>query len=372
MRIWPFKPRTPHTEALEWLTDVFEAKSGEQRIGLRRRPRRTLTFAHVFDDEMANYARVIIRNAQADGGFKVPDWTQAKRVGPVSSGTGVSIPASLENVYIGDEVLLWDSEYNNEVVEVTWDSNGVTGDVANEYGNPYVMPIWPGDTPDGLSLTRLGKSINSASINFILTEAGDLGSSTYPVYRGHDVITDCPILSNSTFDETTSHVLSVFDNRVGDVKYLRRRDLAVQINQMRWHKFTDDDKFDLRQWLHSRMGRLKAFWLSTRGNDLTPVSLSGTTLTVYNDILARPAEYDLEIVVNGTSYYRQVTNVVAGTDVNGRSTVDLTIDSSISSDLPSRVSMLQCVRFDSDRIELEHGAKAGMQVQVPVKEVPVP
>jgi hypothetical protein len=375
IRVWPFCPRTPTLESLRWVTDVFQAKAGEQRIALRVQPERTFSFAHVLTDEQTNFARVLVRNAQADGGFYVPDWTQAENVGDISAGLEVTLPVDLSTSAYGDKALIWESPYRHEVVDVIEDSTGfLEADVIESYTKAKVMPLFPGEAPEGITVGRLGKSLNDVQIAFILTETQDIAATSYPQYRGHDVMTDCPITGGATFEESTGFELSTFDNVVGNDSYIRARDLIAHRFQMRWHKFTRSDVYELRQWLHSRKGRQKAFWLSSYAKDLTPAqAISGTTITVYNDVLARPAPYDIEIV--GINTHRvQVTSTAAGSTVNGRPTVDLTIDSSVTEGLDNiqRVSYLMCLRFDADRVELEHNAAGGTVVSMPCREIPVP
>lgn len=372
MRIWPFKPRTPVIESLEWATDVFRAKSSEQRIALRTQPRRTFSYAHFMRDQEANYARTLVRNAQGGDGFLVPDWTQSDSVGAVSSGAGVSIPANLGDVYYGDRALLWGSELSNESIDVTWDSNGLTADVAGNYFSATILPLWAGNSPQGLSVSRTGQNLNTVQIEFILTESADLASSSYPQYRGIDLLDDCPVIAGG-LEEGLRYEVTTFDNVSGDVYYLRARSVPEFTCQMNWLVTSRPALFSLRQWLHSRKGRQKAFWMSSLGKDLTPVSISGTTLTVYNDLLTRPAPFDVEIIGDdGVTYRRQVTNTVAGTPSSGRPTADLTLDSSVSATGASRVSFLYCVRFDSDRAELEHNAGGYINLSMPCREVPVP
>lgn len=371
-RVWPFKPLNPVNEALEWATDVFRAKSAEQRISLRERPRRVFQYQHFFRDGMANYAHTLIRNAQGEDGFWVPDWTQEQTLGAVSAGSGVSLLFDTSNVHYGDTALLWESEDLYETISITAISGGFSADVSNTYQSAVVTPVWRGDAPNGLSVGRGGANINSASIGFVLTDDYDISATTYSQYRGHDVLTDCPVIANNSFAEDVAFPLSEFGNSAGDIRYLRSRTDPDFTCQMRWHKFNRSDLYALRQWLHSRKGRQKAFWLSSWGKDLEPSSISGTTVTVFNDILARPSGYDIEIVSGGTSYYRQVTNVIAGTPVGDRSTVDLTIDSSVPVSSADRISYLRCVRFDTDRVELNHAANGGTVVAVPCREVPVP
>ena len=373
-RVWPFIPRQTLNEGLEWATDVFRAKASEQRIALRTHPRRSFQFAHYLNDTDSNYARTLIRNAQGGDGFWVPDWTQAETVASITGGTGVAISVDLTSVQYGDYAIIWESVYKNEVVEVTQGSpeNVLTGDVVDDYTTPYIMPVWMGDAPQGLSVERQPKNINSAALTFILSDDYDISASSYPSYRSNDLMTDVPVISSGTFTEVEAFPVSTFGNSVGVFEYIRGRDSIDYTYQMRWHLFNQSDLYALRQWLHSRKGRQKAFWLPTYAKDLEPASISGTTVTVYNDVLARPAGYDIEIYSGGTKYQRQVTAAASGTPVGGRSTVDLTIDSSVPVSDAERISYLICSRLDSDRIELNHTNGAGTVIAVPCREIPVP
>lgn len=370
-RVWPFKPLTPVIESLEWATDVFRAKASEQRIALRVQPRRFFSFAHFLRDKDANYTRALVRASMADGGFYVPDWPQAVSVGDVSSGAAVVIPAGLESYYYGEMALLWQSPSKYEILDITWDSNGLTADVVGNYTDAMIMPVWEGNCPEGVSITRDAANQNVAQIAFVLTESADLSGSDYPLYRGHDVVTDCPVIASSSIEESTSFELSTFDSVAGIPEYLRARDLPEFTGQMNWLVTSKDDTFALRRFLHSRKGRQKAFWLSSHGSDLEFSSVSGTTLTVFNDILARPAPFDIEVTTT-TKERRRVTVVSLGTPVAGRATVDLTIDSALSSTDVKKVSILTCFRFDSDRAEIEHNAKPYARLSMPLREVPVP
>mgnify|MGYP003563972614 CR=1 FL=1 len=143
---------------------------------------------------------------------------------------------------------------------------------------------------------------------------------------------------------------------------------------MCWYPTTISTCSELLLWLIPIRGRQKAFWISTFSKDITPaVSISGTTLTAYNDILSRPAPYDLEIVGNSTHRVR-VTDAVAGATVNGRPTVDLTLDQSVTESLANirRISRLICSRLDTDRVEIEYQGSNVSTIAVTCKEISEP
>jgi hypothetical protein len=358
--IWPFKPLSPLVEELKWQTDVFRAKGAEQRHAILETPRRTLNFSHVLTDLEYAHARRIMRQAAS---FLVPDWAQSQKIGPVSPGSSVSLSADLTYVDMSPTALLWDSNSHYEQVTLT----GTTAaTVTKEYASARLIPLWPGYPVDGLSNSRGAARINQLSIAFDIDSQSDLSASDYPQYRGHDVMTSCPIIGGGEFDERIVWPVSVFDNQSGIRSYIKQRTIPDLTFQMRWHEFSAAEIWDVRGWLHSRKGRQKAFWLSSRAKDLEPVSdISGTTATVYGPVRAAPFDIDVD------GQYRQVTNVAPGSPVNGRETAVLTIADLTASNI-QRISFLRCARFDADRIEIEHQAAGGASIQVPCIEIPVP
>jgi hypothetical protein len=377
-QVWPFKQRGDVIESLEWLTDVFRAKAGEQRIALRTAPRRIFNLSHLLDDREYSAAQAMIRQYQGNGDFLAPDWPQAIVVGAVSPGSGVSLSIDLSYTDMGADAILWQSADDFEQVQVINDSNGVSlTTVTGSYSNALLVPLWAAHCPEGLANSRTPAQINECSVAMYVYDNSDLGFSGYPQYRGHDVMTSCPIIGAGDFSEDIGWPLTAFDNRVGVPYYLRQRTIPDLQYQMRWHEFTGQDAYELRQWIHSRRGRQKVFWMSSRAKDLDPAaSIAGTTVTIFTlpgiTGLGRSEAFDIDITTTaGASYYRRVSSATAGAPISGRGTINMTIDSSLSVTLSAikRISFLRCTRFDADRIELNHSPSAGMSVQVPCVEV---
>jgi hypothetical protein len=367
-------------EVLEWRTDVFKAKAGEQRIALRDAPRRVFNLSHTLTDYQVAGARAVIREDQGVNLLRVPDWGQSQRIGAVSAGSSVYITADLTNVDMGDIGLLWQSDTLFEEVTVNEDSTGVfLSTVNNDYTDARLLPVWDCVGPEGLNIQRIGKQINQCSIALTTTENNDLSATTYAQYRGHDVIPDCPLIGGG-LDESIVWQTSEFDNQQILPYHLRQRNYVDYTFSMSWRYFTPADIYALRQWLHSRKGRQKAFWLSSYAHDFEPAAdISGTSLTVFAlpgaETIGHSETFDIEIVSTaGVSTYRRVSSATGSTPVDGRNTFLLTLDASFSLSLANikRISFMRCARFDADRIELSHSAGAGVAVRVPCLEIPVP
>lgn len=374
--IWPFCPLIDHIESLEWATDLFSAKSAEQRIALRTAPRRIFHFEHILSDYQLTAARQAVRSAQGADGFLVPDWPQAVDVGAVAPGTPVDFGGDPDYQDFGSKALLWESVDNFEQVAITKDSASYSADtVTGNYTAAKLIPLWNGISLDGLRFQQIGANNNRASIALLATENTDLGNSSYSQYQGHDIMPDCPVVVGG-LDGSLTWLLDNFDNTQSNPYPLRSRSLPEYGFAMRWHVFSDADKWTLRQWIYSRRGRQKVFWFSTYSKDLEPAAaISGTTVTVYAPpgYTSLQSTFDIE-VKSTTANYRRVTSHAAGTPIGGRATIDLTIDSSLTAALGDiqRISFLRCARFDADRLEFLHGAKGGMEARMPCLEVTEP
>jgi len=310
---WPFEPLSGVIEELEWLTDIIPSKAGEQRIALRTAPRRTFNLSHILTDYQAMSARTLIMGAQADGGFLAPDWAQATEIGPLSAGN--NIPVSAPNVILGDQAMLWQSDVINEVVTITTDSNGTHMDATLSYTDALLVPLWTAETLAGVSIERSGAQLNAVSIAFTASENMDVGASSYAQYLSNDVVPDCAKIDG--LSESVDWQKSVFDNSTSIPEYIRARTTADVKYTMSWRVTTAAERYELLQWLHSRRGRQKVFWLSSRGHDfeLSTATVSGTSILVYR----RPgltaldlADFHIDITnTSDVSIYRYINGRVA-------------------------------------------------------------
>lgn len=379
MQVWPFAPLSEMTEVLEWKTDVIRSQSAEQRIALLEAPRRSYSLQHLLDAQHYASAQEMVREAEA---FRVPDWTQVVRLDAVAPGSEVVIPfdAQCLDFVQGEQAILWRAPGAWEVIDIAAVSaGGITAAVDRQWGAVRLMPLRAAIAPDGMTAQRVTRHWASVSIRLDITSNRDQGASTYSQYRGHDVMTDCPKLAGGSLDEGVSWPAEIIDSQLGRVDVIRARTMPDVVCTMRWRVYGHCDHARLRAWLHSRRGRQKAFWMSTRGADFIPATDIGAlaiTLTVGAlpglQALAREA-FDIELATHaGDIFRRQVLSWF--TDSDGRIVLELAepLGVDVQADDVRRISWLRCVRFNADRIELVHRAAAGVQVAVQCIEVPVP
>lgn len=189
----------------------------------------------------------------------------------------------------------------------------------------------------------------------------------YGQYRGMDVVDNCFVVAGGSFAESFKLSLQGFDNGTANPYYLLNRTLADVGFQVRWQSQDMAVMYDVIRFIHSRKGKQRAFWVSTKSKDLTSADgITGTTVSV-TDITRDDVPFHIEIVSAGTSYYREVTAIVENTD----GTYDLTIDSALTLSDVDRISFLICARFDSDSIEIRHEPTYS-SIQIPCLEIPEP
>ena len=385
--VWPFKSREELVETLEWKTDVLEPINREQRIALRDFPRRSFNLSHSVSELGLSAARAAIRQ---DDDFLVPDWTQPINVGALeikSDSDPILKPSYYYGFEEGANVLIWQSESEFEAVTVDHiDSNDglILSNVSNVYSRAKLYPLLSCKPTSQLNGRLLGKRRAEMQIQFTSYLSADIAASSYSQYRTLDVVSECPVLGGGALSQSIANDFLTFDAGFGEPYNKRARGFVDLLFTMRWHFSTKQSVYIFKKWLYSIKGRLTAFWISTRQQDLEPaatISSGGTTVTVFDfpglSLLGRDSGFDIDITSTaGASYYRQVTSFVAGTPVNGRATVNMTISSSLGVQLTTgnikRISFLRCARLESDSIQITHRANAGARSQVLCREVPFP
>lgn len=376
-QVWPFCPIVPMLEAQQWSTDVLRAKGSENRIRLRSRPRRTFNFNHVLTTVETRFAQQLLRANQGADGFYIPDWSQFDQLEPITAGgSAQSLSLDGEEVFYGDGAVVWDSVSRYEYVTGAVDSNGyfVTDALVNSYDSPKIMPAWIGDAPAQASFDSIGANFVTMGLEFVTNSTPDIGESSYSTYRGLAVSPDCPTIVGG-LQSGLSQDLTIFDNQVTDVAYIRQRNLGEFTFNISWIKNTRRDLHLVRKFINSRYGRQKSFWVSSFVPDFTiAANASGTTLTVFAESVPISSFFIQAKDRSGNLYNRQVTAVATGTPVNGRATVDLTLDATLTLAVAdtARISFLFCCRFAADRIEFAHETGAVTSVRVPCLEVPEP
>lgn len=348
LEVWPFKPLTPLIESCEWSTAVLRPYSGEQRIAKRATPRRTFSLSHVTDQNKTARARTLARRALS---YWLPDWPKAITSSNVHGGMAVDLPDG--------DVVVW-RDWNN--FEQTTVASGVLGSVSVS-GPGIIAPLVVCRLTDGWANDRPAGSLSRISVTLETSESNDAGDSTfYPEWLGLPIINEPVKIGSASFNETVQQEMDIFDNGQNKPTEIKTHELSDAKFMVRWHEFTEVRKVGLRGWIASRMGKLKAFWLPSWAHDMVCKSRLPTGMLVdrYDS-----RELHLQIKVGASYVYRTIT---AAAEVVGG--WQLVLDEPLPEGTVGMVSFIRKVRFDSDRVEFNYAAGAGMSVQLPVIEVP--
>ena len=76
--VWPFAPEEGSTDTIQFLTDVLRTYSAEQRIKLRRNPRRKMDYSHLLSQEQLTEAKLKARRYGQTQTMFVPVWSNQK------------------------------------------------------------------------------------------------------------------------------------------------------------------------------------------------------------------------------------------------------------------------------------------------------
>lgn len=383
MHLWPFIPQREFTESLEWLTDVIRCKGGEQRFALRTVPRAGYLFNYVMDQRQFSLGKSYARAMTAEE-VLLPLWGELTYLGGVAMGSvSLAFDTRFAHYALGGLIVVWDSEEHWEIREVaTLTTGGLTFALPLEknYVAALVAPLRAVRFAQPFEGSRGASDYLKASARFTTTEgvdlAGTIGHLTYPVHRGHEVMTDRSFLISDIRERFEREAVEE-DSATGKVWIGPQFTYPIQTSSMNWDTLTREDLWNLRVWLHSRRGKWRGFWLPSWNPDLEvtqPIVATDTTITIRE--MGYPTfegPRDLMIVTKaGAHHYLQVTGGADGLlnqevlALAGEAGVNLAV-----SDI-EMVCFLTFMRFDADRIEIRHRAAKGASVAVPVMEAPVP
>lgn len=375
--VWPFVPQHGFTESLEWKTDLLKAKAGEQRTALRVAPRQTFQYNYFLDERQYAKSRMLAYG-WGQRIFGVPVWSESTLLGAVSAGTSVlTFDTTHMDFRDGDVLLLWQSDEVYEAIEIaaiTATEIDLRLPTTLTFGGAYVMPLRYGRSTDGLDLKRDANRLIKSTCNFQVTANAYLGASiSLPTYKSLDVMND-RMAKIGDFSEKVIREVNVIDNGisvpVADSIYTTPK----QGFTLSWEANSRAALWRLRQWIHSRKGKQKSFWLPTWNRDfelMVPTTISSVGIEV------RATGYALyygvrDIMIHtkaGATYYNRITGSSLALSGNENFTLESAVGAALDPSDIDCISLMHKVRFDADRIEISHSDNRTATITVPAVEV---
>ncbi|WP_323033204.1 hypothetical protein [Paracoccus sp. (in: a-proteobacteria)] len=377
--LWPFPAAQEISEVLEWRTDVLQARSGEQRIALRPRPREIITFRHRLDARGMARAADLARAGFA-GEWLVPLWYMAVQPDTdlAQGATEIFLDTSLSDFRAGKLAGIAVDGCNAAPVAIA----SVQPDrltlaeplalqlpaMAVALSRITVVPIRAAVLTSAVEIARRRQGDGTVTASFLLRDAPELTALTLPGYLGLPVQTD-PSLVRRALTASLRRAVEYVDNGFGPVVVEPIRDVFERSEAITLKAQGAAARWDLRRWIWSLRGRQASFWLPTWGHELqlrAPMT-SGSTLMRVTPIAPVAAYVGRRIMLEmpGALRFRTITAAVQdGSD--HRLTISSNLGEAVS--LTTKVHFLTAVRSDADRIEIQHGAVVS-EVTLPVVEV---
>ena len=382
--LWPFAAAQEISEVLEWRTDVLQARSGEQRIALRPRPREIVTFRHRLDALGMARAAELARAGFA-GEWLVPLWHMAVQpVADLTQGaTEVFLDTSLSDFRAGKLAgIAVDGSNAAPVViaSVQPDRLNLAEPLALQLPAMAVVarritvaPIRVGVLTSAVEIARRRQGDGTVTASILLRDAPELTALTLPGYLGLPVQTD-PSLVRRALPASLRHAVEYVDNGFGPVVVEPIRDVFERSEAITLKAQGAVARWGLRRWLWSLRGRQASFWLPTWGHELqlrAPMTSGSTLMRVapiapVGPVAPLTAYVGRRIILEmpGALRFRTITAAVEdGSDHR------LTISSNLGEAVPvaTKVHFLTAVRSDADRVEIQHGVVVS-EVTLPVVE----
>lgn len=376
--LWPFPASGEIVEVLEWRTDVLQARSAEQRIALRPRPRTLVTLRHRLDAlGLARAAALAL--AGFVGPWDVPLWQQA--VQPASAlqpGDGAILIDGSTAAFTGADhaALAIDGGPATQLAlaAVEPDRLVLAGslelpDATVAAARATVLPVRTGQLATAVDVSRRRQGDGTVTTTFLLQDSHQLPDPELPSYLGRPVLTD-PSVLRQPLAASLRQAVAYVDNGFGPVVLEPLRDLVEHRETITLRAQGPAARARLLGWLHSLRGRQASFWLPSWGRELQPTTAASAGANLLrvapvgsvDDWLGRAIALELP---GGLAFH----GIVAAFAVAGEH--HLTLSGSLAAAITSTtpIHLMTLVRADADRIEVRHGAVAS-EVSLPVVEVP--
>lgn len=375
-QLWPFRPLLPAQESLEWFTDVLGSRTGEQRIALRSAPRQMFSYSFRVLPAALSWAKAFAQR-RAGAPLSIPAWIEQQVVGDIAAAdTTIACDTTWGDWREGVGIMIWDDWDNNAITFVSAVAdNQITllGPLGQDFTRPTIAPIRSALATGGFQIRRdttyADVSAKFQSIDNVFI-GGDAG---YPTYLGLDVLTENPKLI-ADISESIVWAAEYVDNGFGPVAVETLFNYADFGQTLGFHEDRGARLWRRRAWLHSLMGKQKAFWLPSFNMDLAlqaTVGASDTVITVKSigPISVYGGKQIAFFLKDGTTIFRQIDDVE-----NAGANDDLTISSSLGQSVaPADIGVL-CfmtkVRLNADQVTFDHQFEDASTVSVAVTEVP--
>lgn len=376
--LWPFMPQWPIDETFEWRTEVLRTYSKVSRTGLLPTPRKRMEISFQLTPEQQTEAQRLART-WGYRPFGLPDFTQFQEIGAVAAGATV-LPCDSGIMDIEAEGLLviyedWDK---TEIVQVeTVDGAGgvlnLKKPTVGAYTDAAIAPLYSGAARGGLRFEQTAFGVAVASGEFLQDYSNDLSEAETADHHGFPLIPFRPEVDGSRLSEGSRWNVHILDSGIGLPRVRPKEEAPVYTTEISYSAQDPLELMLLKQWLHNRAGRRRAFCLPSYQEDY---QLAGAIAQNTNALTLVGPAYGQEYttgalqmeLIDGSIYDLTVDAISVNGDQTGVS-VAQSFDRQIEPADVARISLVRKVVFSSDTIKLKHSVN-GRKFKAKVEEVP--
>lgn len=373
--VFPFVPANPVKETLSWLTEIIKTRQGEQRIAMRHSPRQSWGYRYVLlEHDMARLKNMAGEWSHRQWGL--PVWLDAtENISVLSGATEIIFDTSGADYRDGGLAILFADDETFEAVEIVSvlaDRITLAGAVSADYAAAMIAPVRFAWSMDGFNISRLGAGINEVNAEFLISDNINLAALYYEQYKGYDVVTDRSCISGGALSERIRRPMVEIDNGQGVVVTDTTHDYTDYAQTVETVVSGRDERWRLRQWLHSRYGKQKAFYLPSFNRDITPVAPSvslNPTIQVKDTHLALYGEFPIPVMIifqDGSHVFRDILSAELTSGV-----ASITFDSDIGDHAVEdfdMITFLTLTRLNSDNVTINHEGSIS-KVSIPAMKV---
>ncbi len=384
------RPQRPIPERIAFLSDPMISVSGKEQVfALRQAPRSTVTIEQRFTNDVA---RARFLNQVGGLGFLrvgIEAWWQSRELDQEILDTDTVIQVSTEDmeIAVGDLVSVVSPDYET-VTEVEVDSFTVSSITAPQaIGTAFplgssLMPLRFGFLKSTIDLANFAINARDVRVSVDLIEyayipALDLSYfDTHPV-DGLPIITTPLFFTGASRRDKISNQITRIDSRTGDIATEQREPLGRPSQPVLVYCESLADQHAWRRFFHFVRGSWGRFYVPTGTNDIPlkdPLLLGQNTFVTpplgFAEIIGTQApRRDVEVFVNGVSYYRRVNSVTA-TPTEETFTLSDQIPGAGSVDPANvRISWLTLSRIVGDTATFEHLRRGDAELRFQIRGV---
>jgi hypothetical protein len=372
--VFHWMPRRQFTERLEWLTDLIETYSDEQRIALRIAPRRHITYSYAktphHGSQIATVAKGWVFRT-----WGVPIWVEAEKIVSIPQGA-TTISFDTRYASYTNAAFIWENDDKHEAVNiVTLRDDGIDIDqpILRNYNNALIMPLLFGNVQDGIHMKK-DYAVVQASATFTIVDDKYVGVQNYPTLDGYPILRDVGVKVEE-FNERIYRASEFIDNGQGLIEVEPNRSIIEKTSLLGKITATKADLWRWRQFLHWLSGRQKTFLLPTFMQDIHLIEMLGsgaTSAKIKGLGLSNYGTFPMRSAItfsDGSTQYRKIMSASPIPDSEDEYIVlDQSFTVNVYPEDIKRWEFIDLVRLDTDEVTLEYNGLI-VKCSIPVRSV---